>query len=188
MIYILIGALGFGFLLLFDLFSMNAKSYLKYVFCLAGSMMIVISSVFIILNFSETTFSLWTRVIGGIFSFLFLVLLIYSVFIEVGKKTYGFKTEFKLVTTGTYALSRHPGVLWFFLLYLCGFLLFQNTLVLYAGLVWTGVNILYVFIQERFIFHKIFDGYEYYQKSTPMIIPSYQSIEKCITTLNWRIT
>jgi protein-S-isoprenylcysteine O-methyltransferase Ste14 len=182
------GALGFGFLLLFDLFSMNSKSYIKYVFCIGGFLLIAINSIFIILNFSEMTFSIWVRIIGGIFSVTFLILLIYSVFIEVGKKTYGVETEFKLVTTGTYALSRHPGVLWFFLLYICGYLLFQNTFVLYAGLVWTGVNVLYVFIQERFIFYKIFEGYDYYQKSTPMIIPNFQSFEKCITTLNWRIT
>lgn len=186
--YILIGAVGFAFLLGFDLFSMNSKSYIKYAFALIGIFAITFSSWQIVLNYSASTFSIWTRAALAVAAVIFFLLLVYSVFIEVGVKTYKAKNEFKLVTSGTYALTRHPGVSWFLLLYVSAWLLFQNQFLLYAGLIWTGVNILYVFIQERFIFIKIFDNYKEYQVSTPMIIPNYKSIKKCFNKTNWRIT
>jgi protein-S-isoprenylcysteine O-methyltransferase Ste14 len=124
----------------------------------------------------------------SIIAIVSLMLLIYSVFIEVGRKTYKVENEHSLVTSGTYALTRHPGVLWMLLLYIFGAIFFQNLLAIYAALIWTLANIIYVTIQERFIFHKIFDNYDKYRETTPMILPNFQSIEKFITTKNWRST
>jgi protein-S-isoprenylcysteine O-methyltransferase Ste14 len=74
------------------------------------------------------------------------------------------------------------------LLYIFGAIFFQNLLAIYAALIWTFANIIYVTIQERFIFNKIFDNYDKYRESTPMLLPNYNSIGKFITTNNWRRT
>ncbi len=186
MIYLGLGICGFILLLLFDICSLTEKSVIKYFFGVSGFGLIIISSGFLLRINSDITFSFSFRVFSLTIAILSLLLLIYSVFIEVGKATYQYKNENMLVTTGTYALSRHPGVLWFLFVYLFGAIYFQNSFVLYAGLIWTSINILYVYIQERFIFTKLFDNYGSYIRTTPMILPSYQSIEKCFTTLNWR--
>lgn len=186
MIYLGLGILGFIMLFLFDICSLCEKSVIKYFFGFSGFSLIVISSIFLVQLNSNIIFSYSLRIVSLSLAILFLLLLIYSVFIEVGKATYQYKNENMLVTTGTYALSRHPGVLWFLFVYLFGAIYFQNSFVLYAGLIWTMVNIIYVYIQERFIFSKLFDNYGSYIQTTPMILPSYQSIEKCFTTLNWR--
>ena len=186
MIYLGLGILGFVMLLLFDICSLCEKSIIKYFFGISGFSLIFVSSVFLVRINSDVIFSYTLRVVALSLALIFLFLLIYSVFIEVGKKTYQYKNQNILITTGTYALSRHPGVLWFLFVYLFGAIYFQNTFVLYAGLIWTVINIIYVYIQERFIFTKLFDNYGSYIQTTPMILPSYQSIEKCITTLNWR--
>ena len=184
MIYISIGITGFILLLLFDVCSLCDKSIIKYFFGISGFSLIAGSSVFLIQMESYASFSL--SIIALAFAIVSLFLLIYSVFIEVGKKTYEYDNSNTLITTGTYALSRHPGVLWFLFLYLFGAVYFQNHLVLYAGLIWTVMNIIYVIIQERFIFTKLFEGYSSYIQTTPMILPSNSSLGKCITTLNWR--
>ncbi len=186
MIYLGLGVLGFVMLLLFDICSLFEKSIVKYFFGVSGFSIIIISTVLIVRINSDITFSFSFRIISLTIAILALLLLIYSVFIEVGKNTYQYKNKSRLITTGTYALSRHPGVLWFLFVYLFGAIYFQNYFVLYAGLTWTVINILYVSIQERYIFSKLFDNYGNYIQSTPMILPSYQSIEKCFTTLNWR--
>ncbi len=188
-LYLVIGIFGFISLLLFDVLSLCNKKYSKYIFGISGFLLIFVSSIMIILNYShfleiDNVF----RFIALFFALASLVLLIYSVFIEVGKKTYKVENEHALVTTGTYALTRHPGVLWMLLLYIFGAIFFQNLLAIYAALTWTLVNIAYVSIQEHFIFHKIFDNYDKYRESTPMILPNFDSIEKFITTKNWRRT
>ena len=186
MVYLGLGILGFTLLLVFDICSLCEKSVIKYFFGFGGFGLIVISSIFLLTIQSQVTFSYSFRIVSLVIASLSLFLLIYSVFIEVGKNTYQYKNENRLITTGTYALSRHPGVLWFLLVYLFGAIYFQNYFVLYAGLIWTVINIIYVSIQERFIFRKLFDNYGSYIETTPMIFPSFQSLEKCITTLNWR--
>lgn len=188
-LYLVIGVFGFALLLVFDILSMHKKNYLKYLFGISGFSLIVLSSILIVINHSyflniSSSFRLFSLIIA-ITSFL---LLIYSVFIEVGRKTYEVNNEHNLVTSGTYALTRHPGVLWMLLLYIFGAIFFQNLLAIYAALIWTFVNIIYVTIQERFIFHKIFDNYDKYRKTTPMILPNFESIEKFITINNWRRT
>ncbi len=186
MMYIGIGVAGFILLLLFDVCSLCKKSVIKYFFGLSGFSLIAGSSIFLIQLESYASFSYSVRIIALVIAIISLLLLVYSVFIEVGRKTYEYENKNTLITTGTYALSRHPGVLWFLFLYLFAAIYFQNHLVLYAGLIWTVMNILYVAIQERFIFTKLFDDYSNYILTTPMILPSNSSLGRCITTLNWR--
>ena len=188
-LYLITGVIGFILLLIFDVLSLSKKNILKYVFGISGFFMIFGSSVLIIKNYSyflqiDNSY----RFISLFFVLASFILLIYSVFIEVGKKTYVLENEHFLVTNGTYALTRHPGVLWMLLLYIFGAIFFQNLLAIYAALIWTLANIVYVSIQERFIFHKIFEDYDKYRESTPMILPNIESIEKFITTKNWRRT
>jgi len=186
---LIIGIIGFALLLAFDLLSMHNRKYSKYFFGISGFLMIFVSSVLIVINYSDfLSINVTFRFIGLGFAIVSFVLLIYSIFIEVGRKTFQMENEHFLVTSGTYALTRHPGVLWMLLLYIFGAVFFQNLLAIYAALIWTSVNIIYVTIQERFIFHKIFDNYDKYRESTPMILPSFESIEKFMTTKNWRRT
>lgn len=188
-LYLVIGVFGFALLLVFDILSMHKKNYLKYLFGISGFSLIVLSSILIVINHSYfLNISSFFRLFSLIIAITSFLLLIYSVFIEVGRKTYEVNNEHNLVTSGTYALTRHPGVLWMLLLYIFGAIFFQNLLAIYAALIWTFVNIIYVTIQERFIFHKIFDNYDKYRKTTPMILPNFESIEKFITINNWRRT
>ena len=189
MIYLGIGILGFVLLLMFDLCSLCKKNHLKYLFGVSGFLLIAVSSILIVVDFSSyLEINGIYRIASLVIALISFLLLVYSVFIEVGRKTYKLKNEHALVTNGTYALTRHPGVLWMLLLYIFGAIFFQNLLAIYAALIWTFVNIVYVTIQERFIFNKIFDNYDKYRESTPMLLPNYNSIGKFITTTNWRRT
>ena len=112
-------------------------------------------------------------------------LLVYSVLLEIPfKATYaqsGVGQE--LVTTGTYALTRHPGVLWFGLFLLGLAAMSRSKLLLVAGPVWLALDVVYVWIQDRFYFPLTFPGYEQYRRETPMLIPTRDSIVRCFRTL-----
>ena len=117
---------------------------------------------------------------------LFFVLLVYSVFIEVGLKTYQKVAQHQLVTDGTYSLVRHPGVIWLFLTYLFMAMFFMSQELFITAFAWTIANTMYIIIQERVVLKKIFHEYDSYILTTPMIIPNMQSLRKFMTTTIWR--
>lgn len=180
MILIGLGVLGFVLLFVADYCGLRDKCVYKNLSAFSGTFLIIILSVVILTQGYNYELPLSIRMISFAFTLLFLLMMIYSIVIEVSKNN----SEKKLITTGTYALSRHPGVLWFLLYYVFGSFVFADYMILIAGIVWTIVNIVYVVFQERFIFKALFDNYEEYKQSTPMIIPTRSSVQKCLKTIN----
>lgn len=186
MLYTMLGVLGFVSFLAFDILSIKHHVLGKYVFLLAGIGLIGYSSIHIILYDQTMLIPNTLRYIALSFSVVFLVLLVYSVFIEVGLNTYEFSARPELVTNGTYTLVRHPGVIWLFLTYVFGAIYFANGLLLLTAFVWTMVNTMYILLQERWILRKLFAEYDRYTSSTPMIIPTITSVRRFMTLQNWR--
>jgi protein-S-isoprenylcysteine O-methyltransferase Ste14 len=186
MTYIAIGVLGFVCFLLFDIFSMRNRVVLKYMSVLTGVGLIAYSSTRLVGLPSDLVFPSFVQGIALVHAVIFMCLLIYSVFIEVGLKTYQTYAEPSLVTDGTYSLVRHPGVIWLFLAYFFGAIYYANSYVLLTAFIWTTVNTIYIIIQERYILIHLFDGYEQYRRTTPMVIPNSTSLKRFITIENWR--
>jgi protein-S-isoprenylcysteine O-methyltransferase Ste14 len=113
-------------------------------------------------------------------------LLIYSLFIEIPfKQTYTMSgVGDRLVKTGTYALTRHPGVLWLGLFLLALLAVSRSRLLLIAAPLWFALDLLLVWVQDRFYFPRMFPGYSQYRRETPMLIPTRSSIVRCIKTLH----
>lgn len=186
MLYVIIGVIGFVFLLMFDIFSLRNQIIGKYFFAFFGLGLIIFSTVQISSMPSDLSLPFLITFSSLILALLFFILLIYSVFIEVGLNTYEKIAEPELVTNGTYTLVRHPGVIWLFLTYFFGSLFFGNSHLMFTTFIWTMVNTFYIIAQERYILKKLFVDYDKYIMTTPMVIPNINSIKKFITTKNWR--
>jgi len=113
------------------------------------------------------------------------ILLIYSWFIELPvSKTYvkpGVGSQ--LVTTGTWALTRHPGVLWYALGLIALLLATRSTVLLICVPVWIVMNIIYGVMEDVYFFPRMFPDYPQYKQQTPMLIPTRRSIAACLKTL-----
>jgi len=183
MIYI--GIIGFFFLALYD-YTTLTKRPTRFITGIAGFSLISFS----ILYESITSFTLtsYYQLLGFPFALLFFALLIYSLFIELSFKTTYIKNPNTTYKEGTYALTRHPGVLWLFLMMMALSLSLYSSSLFYMALVFTFMNTLYVLWQENVIFIKQFTDYASYQQSTPFLIPSIKSFKKMIKTLNRRNT
>lgn len=186
MLYITLGVIGFLAFIGFDLASLHDKCICKYLFGASGLTLIMGSTVIIIITGETTELHQAINIISYILSLVFLALLIYSVFVEVGKNTYEYNAKPSLVTDGTYSLVRHPGVIWFFFTFLFAALAFQSQTLLHACLIWSSVNTLYTYLQEKYVLYNLFHDYNEYQESTPMFIPNVTSIRKFIASENWR--
>ena len=123
---------------------------------------------------------------GWVLAALFLLLLVYSLFLEIpfASAYVGPGGPARLVSSGTYALCRHPGVLWQAGL-LAGLFAATGSLRLLAAFpVWTGLNALYVLLQERLVFGHLFgEEYRRYQQAVPMLLPTRASLGRCLRTL-----
>ncbi len=180
MMYIGLGVIGFLLLFVSDVCGLREKCTFQFVSAIVGTFFIFVSSVMILTLGYNYELALGFRIIGLLLAITFLLLTIYSVVIEVSKNN----DDKQLITSGTYALNRHPGVLWLFLYYFFGSFFFADYMILIAGIVFTIVNIIYVHLQEMLIFKHIFENYDEYKKTTPMILPTKSSLQKCIKTIN----
>lgn len=112
--------------------------------------------------------------LGG--AILFGVLLLWALFFSFPPKdAYIEDPRQRLACThGMYALCRHPGVLWLGLMYGCLVpgLSFSPAL----ALLWSGLNIALAFVEDKWIFPRIFSNYRAYQQDTPFLIPTVGSL------------
>jgi protein-S-isoprenylcysteine O-methyltransferase Ste14 len=182
MVFILWGSMAFILFLLFDYYNMRNFTLQKNITRIAGLGVFIYSTVMSIVKSSILQFPVAVQLISTWLLIASLALLIYSLLLERPfKATYADDNyNNSLVNTGTYALCRHPGVLWLFFTMLFLFFMTGAVNIAAAGMVWTSINIIYVYIQEKLFLINMFSGYESYQKTTPMLIPSKDSLKKCI--------
>ncbi len=186
MIGIALGATSFLVVFWVDAASLKGMGHLKPILWLA-SIALFASGLLLSLNDPDRLpIPAPLVVVGWVLSILFAMLTVYSLFVEIPfLSAYVRKGRpSKVVSRGTYALCRHPGVLW-----LSGFLLalvlaHGSLWLLLAVPVWIGLDILYVVLQERLFFVRMF-GAEYlaYQRSVPMLLPTARSVRECARTI-----
>ena len=183
-----LGALAFLVMLGFDLVSMARRGVLKHAILLIASGLFLAAFYQALRQPPAIAMPAWATALGFLLSLVGILLLTYSLVIEIPfQSTYlAPGAPSKLVTSGTYALTRHPGVLWL-ALFLAGMLLINRSLALLsAAPVWLGLDVLYVWLQDRYFFPKQFPDYAAYRRQTPMLVPNRSSIARCLRTLPWR--
>jgi len=132
--------------------------------------------------------SIFLLILGWIILPVACVLLYYSLIVELpaGKTYIRSGVSNSLVKTGTYALTRHPHVIWYLMGYAALVLITGSWPVVIAGAVWCVLKILYAVVEDRLYFVKMFAGYVQYQKETPMFVPNKRSLEAFVRTFNFR--
>lgn len=177
MIYIIIGAVGFTVVHIFDFVSLKRIRGLKPVTWGAGSGLLIYSMARLCLSPEKLVLPSWLTVVGWVVLVFSAPLLIHALFIQLPfRKTYvsdGVGDE--LITSGSYALVRHPGVIWFTMFMLSLIPVARSTILLVAAPVFIAIDILLVYLQDKFIFGRMFDDYYKYRQKTPMLVPNRKS-------------
>jgi protein-S-isoprenylcysteine O-methyltransferase Ste14 len=179
--HILLGVFAFLIAFFFDLAAIKHIHCLKQIIGLAAALLFGYSLVMVALYPVKLQMPSLLSYAGWPFLIISAFLLAYSLFLEIPFRQ-SYATDGvgdRLVKTGTYALMRHPGVLWFALFLASLILVSRSRLLLLATPLWIFTDVLYVWVQERFFLGKMFPGYEQYRKETPMLIPTPASIVRC---------
>jgi len=185
MSYITIGVLGFLVAYLFEVVSLKRISGAKQGVGIVAAALIGYATFMVCLKSGRLELPIWLTWLGWALLLVSVLFLVYSLFINLPfRKTYVVPgVGDKLIRTGTYALVRHPGVPWYALLLVSLILVSKSKLLLIASPIWLAMDILYVIIQDKFFFGKMFKDYDDYRRETPMLIPSRRSVGACLRTL-----
>ena len=182
---VLVGVLGFIVLYWVDFFDLRGKKTFKILIWFVGISLLLVSHIQVVVSSKVYIFHEFLKSVGVISSIIFFTLLLYSVFIEIPiLRKRGFATNSDgLIDIGTYALSRHPGVLWYILMLISLFLSTGSKELIYSIPIWSLMNIIYAIVQDLYYFPRLFgNDYNVYKKSTPMIIPTFKSIRAFVFT------
>lgn len=182
--YVGLGAVGFLALYLFDLLALRSIPYAKQIVGAVAMGVIGYAHLMVSLRGARLPLPTGLAYVGWPLFVLASLALFYSLFFEIPFKTTYIKGGVgeQLVTTGTYALTRHPGVLWYSLILVAQILISRSRWALYAAPIWLLMDVVWVWIQEQFFFSRMFPAYERYKEETPMLIPNRRSIAQCIAS------
>ena len=161
MIYIVLGILGFIIVHFFDIVSLKRiPSGAKPCVWAVGNGLLVYSVIMLCLQSNTLPLPIWSTWLGWGLLTLSFFLLIYSLFVNLPfRKTYvAAGVSDRLITTGLYALVRHPWIHCFTLTLLSLVLVSRSSLLLIAVPIWILLNSPLVIIQDKFFFGKMFQG------------------------------
>lgn len=123
------------------------------------------------------------RIPAGILALFFFVLLVYVSFFTGGRSSWKAQDAKKrwwekpLVTTGAYALCRHPSVwaMFFFCLTLVPAANFSP----WCATIFSLCGLLLAIYEDINIFPELMRGYNAYKDTTPFLFPTKESIRRC---------
>jgi protein-S-isoprenylcysteine O-methyltransferase Ste14 len=186
---LILGAMAYACAACFDLAALAGRKNLKRLAGLLALVSFSIAFVWAILVGPALAVPGFLSVLGWPLMAIAIALLLYSLFLEIPfTNTYlAHDAPSKLVRTGTYALCRHPGVLWLGFFLLGAVLASRSYTLLWAALLWWGLDFIYAWWQDRWLFPRQFPDYRAYQRETPMFLPTRASIRHCLRTLGRRL-
>jgi protein-S-isoprenylcysteine O-methyltransferase Ste14 len=176
---------GFVLLFLFDLSQIYQKKVLTRLCSIIGNSCIITGLLLLLLSFKIDTVLSAVFIAKTVGAALFFMLLVYSVFIEIGIKTPYSKSNRRVaLVTGTYGFVRHPGFLWFLLLMLILMSIYMNLEFSLIGLSVICMNFILILLEDIILFPKIFINYDEYKKMVPFIIPRFRHKRKTVRSTN----
>lgn len=184
--FTVIGIISFLLYYLYDLNMVFFKTKAGNLSFTAGSFLLASATIGLVVDSARSEgFSL--QAFSGLsIAFIFLLLLIYTLFFALpAKETYvdiSYDRRPTVCRDGMYALCRHPGVLWLILMYAGLYLAYPNVNTLTAWIVFSVLDLLYILLQDLVIFPKQFSDYADYKTHTPFLIPNRRSIKMAWNT------
>ena len=173
---------GFAFLLLLDWAECRRLGALKTVSLALAALAIAGSTAALIASPPKLVLPLAVRAACGAAAAVFLFLLFVSLFVEVPLLGDS-KEKPRLRTTGTYALVRHPGVIWLLFLHVALSLASGSLPLLLATPFWTGANLVLVSLEDSVFFPRLFGPpYLEYRRAVPFLVPTRASFGACLAT------
>lgn len=185
MLSLFLGITAFLLFFVYDINSIRWRSPFLHSFFAAGSVLLGICTALDVvqawrMGYVSTAVDIVFLLLGCIS----LAGLIYCLFFALPKETYSANNDIRRVcSSGVYALCRHPGFWPFLAMYLFWGLAAWPGRLLFNGMVFSALNFVYIWFQDRVIFPGTFCDYKNYQQSVPFLLPGRADVIKAYRTL-----
>jgi protein-S-isoprenylcysteine O-methyltransferase Ste14 len=179
--YVLIGLLSFVFLAGADWATYKEIRYLKAVLWVSVIPLSLYATVMAWVDTARFAFPEVLSMLAWFPLVVFFALFLYSLYFEIPfRKTYvGREQPKRVVTGGTYTLTRHPAFIWFIIWIVSSVLASRSVTLLVAAPVWITAYIVCMCIEDKLTSRGHFaEEYREYQRETPMLIPTRRSIRR----------
>ncbi|MGB9847314.1 MAG: methyltransferase family protein [Desulfotomaculales bacterium] len=177
-----LGIIGLALLLIYDLASLK-KVKKRYVLAAGGYLTHALAIFLALFRDRNLLLPEWTAWPGAVLALAGLGWLCYCLFLFPPiKKTYTETKKMVLTDEGPYSLARHPGFFGYAALITGLVFLSGSSYLLQAGFLWTLLDLLHIFIQDKLLFPRLFSEYIEYRQKTPMIFPNRESLRRFLQT------
>jgi protein-S-isoprenylcysteine O-methyltransferase Ste14 len=186
LIFVLCGALAFLLLFAADVLLLRGFTAAKTAVFAGAAALMLAGLVGGALSPSRLDIPPWLRAAGWVLGTVSLALVVLALVVEVPaiRLYLGSGAGTKLVTTGMYAMARHPGVPCFSVFLVSLALATGSATLAVAVPVWIGLDVALVVWQERACLVPVYgDEYRAYQETVPMLVPTPSSIRRGIDTI-----
>lgn len=176
-----LGPISYCFGLLFDVASIRSWPRVKPAFMAAMVVAQVVGVVRLVARSPRMAVPAPVRRVAAVIAPISIGAMIYSVFIEVPLRKAWIEQGHtdELVTDGTYALTRHPGVLWYGVGIGALAIATRSRRLLVAAPLWWLGDVGHVWFQDRHVLPRVFgEQYREYQQTTPFVLPSARSLRR----------
>lgn len=184
--YLVLGCFAFIMLYIFDLNKIfEISRWINISFGIGVGLLIIATTGILLTETPQFFLPTIPRLFFGILALGALTCQLYAIFFALPfKKTYvDGEGKAPLVDTGFFSLCRHPGVPFFIFLFFFLWLTTGIQMVFWAGIIWTIMDIIHVYVQDRWLFPRYLSGYEQYRHQVPFLIPDITSIKRCTESL-----
>lgn len=185
--------LGIAAFILFFVYDVNSFLWQRSIprtFFVTGALLLAVSLI-IELRTAWPSFSGWGDILLLVLGVLSFIALIYTLFFAIPfDETYAKQSNGRSVCDhGVYGLCRHPGILCFFGMCLfTGLAALPSLDFLIHGMIFSLLNLLYAWFQDRITFPRTFADYREYRQKVPFLFPTKASLKHFFKTFGHSAT
>ena len=190
MLWLTIGIIGFGIGLLIEIVPRSRQGTFRPLLW-ATSFAIILMPMALAALFTERySSSPWLTTLGWVMLATGATLMAYTLLLELPfgqtflKESQHPGQHSELIRSGSYALVRHPTVLWYLLMVVGLTLASRSVTLQIAAPVWLAMDIIWIVVQEKVSLPKAFPNYPDYIETTPMLLPTRHSLQACLKSFS----
>ena len=167
--------IGFACLLVYDLWTVGVLRGRIFGMCFKVGFLLWAAATLCGIWQSISYARIWRIALFGVLALASLGLEIYLLFFALPKESYTApESRRRVCDCGAYGICRHPGFWSLAAVYLFLFLALPSKKMLMLSALITLYNLIYIAIQDGFIFEKTFTDYAAYKKRVPFLLPKFR--------------
>jgi len=168
---ILSGVTGFSLTLFYDVQQLDNRLKVRRGTSAAGAILVSLATAGLYIIAVPPQPVWWILLPGFSVIALSAFMVLRNAMLEIPHKKIAAGEDRKLIDTGSYSITRHPGFLWYFIMLAATVTLYRNPDIALLAASLLVMELIVVVLEDWLIFPRLFPGYRDYRRRVPMLFP-----------------